>query len=65
MKKKKNLSICIWGYLNSQKRLTYNFFLGYPYIAMQTGSKYTQTNQVEVVILIWQQILVTHIQENV
>ena len=63
--KKKTLSICIWGYLNSQKRLTYNFSLEYPYITMQTGSEYTQTNRVEVVVLIWQQILVTHIQGNV
>ena len=50
MKKKKTYPFVFEA--NSQKRLTYNFFLGYPYIAMQTGSKYTQTNQVEVVILI-------------
>ena len=37
----------------------------YPYINLHTGDKNTQTNQVEVFILIQHQILVTNLQGGV
>ena len=51
--------------LNSQKWLTCNFSLWYPYITQQTGNENTQTHQVEVVILIKHQILIINLWENV
>ena len=44
---------------NSQKWLARNFSLQYPNIILYTGNENTQTNRVEVVILIQHQILVT------
>ena len=41
-----------------------NFSLQYPHSIEETGSENTQTYQVEVLILIWQQILVTYLQGN-
>ena len=49
---------------NSQKWLTSNFSLQYPYIIQQTGSENTPTYQVEVVVLIQHQILVTNLNGN-
>ena len=37
---------------NSQKRLTCNFSLKYPYIIQQTGTMNIQTNEREVFVLI-------------
>ena len=45
--------------------LTCDFSLYYPYIIQQTRNENTQTYQVEVVILIEHQILVTYLQGNV
>ena len=50
---------------NSQKWLACNFSLKYPNINLHTGNKNTQTNQVEVVIFIQHQILVTNLQGDV
>ena len=45
---------------NSHKWLTHNFSLKYPNIIQQKGNENTQTYQVEVVILIYHQILITN-----
>ena len=45
---------------NSHKWLTSNFSLKYPNIIQQKGNYNTQTYQVEVVIFIYHQILVTN-----
>ena len=50
---------------NSQKWFTCNFSLQYPYIVQQKFNENTWTYQVEVVILMSQQILVTNLQGNV
>ena len=46
---------------NSQKWLTCNFSLSYPYIMAQMGNENTQTYQVEVVTLTQHQILITNL----
>ena len=52
---------------NSQKWLTrYTLFsLQYPYINQQTGNENTKTYQLEVVVLIWHQVLLTNLPGNV
>ena len=50
---------------NSQKWLTCSFSLEYPYIIQQTGSENTQTYQVQDIILIERQILITGLQGDV
>ena len=47
---------------NSQEWSTWNFSLQYPHIIQQTADENIQTYQVEVVVLIWHQILVTNLQ---
>ena len=48
-----------------QTWLTSNFSLKYLNIIQQTGDENIHTYQVEVVISIWHQILVTYLQGNV
>ena len=55
--------IFCWPF-NSQKWLTCTFSLKYPYIIQQAGNENIQTYQVEVVISILLQILVTNLQGN-
>ena len=50
--------------LNSRKWLTCNFSLQYPYIIQQAGNENTLTYQVEFVVLISLQILLTYLQGN-
>ena len=50
---------------NSQKWLTCNFFLHYPYIIQKTGDENTESYQVEIIILLKHQILPTNSQGNV
>ena len=50
---------------NSQKWLTCNFSLSYPYIIQQNVRENSQTYQVEVVVLTQQQILQTNSKGNV
>ena len=50
---------------NSQKWLTCNLSLYYPYIIQNTGNENTDSHQVEIVILIKHQILPTNSHENV
>ena len=45
-----------------EKSLTCNYSLQFPHNFQQTVNKNTQTHQVEVVVLIFQQILVTNLQ---
>ena len=55
--------IFCWPF-NSQKWLTCTFSLKYPYIIQQAGNENIQTYQVEVVISILLQILITNLQGN-
>ena len=55
--------IFCWPF-NSQKWLTCTFSLKYPYIIQQAGNENIQTYQVEVVISILIQILITNLQGN-
>ena len=55
--------IFCWPF-NSQKWLTCTFSLKYPYIIQQAGNENIQTYQVEVVIFILLQILITNLQGN-
>ena len=50
---------------NSQKWSTCRFSLKYPYIIQQTGSENTQTYQVQDIILMKHQFLITNLQGNV
>ena len=50
---------------NSYKWLACNFSLQYPNIILYTGNENTQTNRVQVLIVIQHQILVIHLQGNV
>ena len=38
--------------------------ISYPYFIQQIGNENTQTYQVEVLILIWHQVLITNLQGN-
>ena len=51
--------------VNSQKWLACIFSLQYPHIILYKGNENTQTNRVEVVILIQHQILVINLQGDV
>ena len=55
--------IFCWPF-NSQKWLTCTFSLKYPYIIQQAGNENIQTYQVEVVISILLQIIITNLQGN-
>lgn len=59
-----NKSLTHFNPLNSQW-LTYSFSLQYPYIIQQTGTESNQIYQVEVVVLIKHQNLVTYLQGSV
>ena len=50
---------------NSQKWSTCSFSQEYPYIIQQTGSENTQTYQVQDIILMKHQFLITNLQGNV
>ena len=50
---------------NSYKWLACNFSLQYPNIILYTGNENTQTNRVQVLIVIQHQILVINLQGNV
>ena len=50
---------------NSQNWLACNFSLQYPNIILHTGNENTQTNRVQVLILIQHQILVINLQGDV
>ena len=50
---------------NSYKWLACNFSLQYPNIILHTGNENTQTNRVQVLILIQHQILVINLQGDV
>ena len=50
--------------LDSQKWFTWIFSLWYPYVIKLTSNENTQTYQVEIVILISHQILITNLQSN-
>ena len=59
---------CLFGLplpLNSQKWLTCNFSLTYPYIIKQKGNENTQTYQLDIIIWIEHQVLVNNLQWNV
>ena len=51
--------------LNSSMWSTSNFSQQYPYIVLQTGNENTQTDQVEIVVLISHQIPVTNLKGNI
>ena len=54
----------VWPF-NPQKWSKINFSLQYPCTIHQTGYENTQIYLVEVIILIWHQILTTYLQGNV
>ena len=61
------LETCLWHCkpFSFQKWFTCNFSLQYLYTIQKTGNEITQTYQLEVVIMIYHQILLTKLQGNV